>query len=401
MAHPLDEEGVRAYIDGLFGEDLHAARVRSLSDGTLGLLHATELGVAAIGRGLAAARGLLGKHAVKQVDRLLSNPALQIETLAERWVPAVLGEHRQARIILDWTEADAEDHSTLMASLQTEHGRSTPLLWKTVRKSELAGQRAWHEDHLLLRLSEVIPKDVAVTIVADRAFGDQELYALLASLGWGYVIRFRRNITVTSASGESRPAAEWVGQGGRMRVLPRACVTEQQTEVGSVVVVQDKDMDDLWCLAVGDPSVSGALAKQIYGKRFTTEELFRDLKDPRFGLGLSNCAVRVPDRRDRLILLAALAQRLLVLLGEAGERAGLDRLLKVNTSKKRSLSLLKQGLRWYDLMPKMPEGRLRTLMNSYQQVLQEHPVLLHIFQTMGTQTEADAHDTAATEADSK
>lgn len=401
MTHPWDEEGVRAFVEGLFGEDVHAARVRSLADGTLGLLHATELGVAAIGRGLAAARGLLDKHAIKQVDRLLSNPALSVDKLAAHWVPAVLGSQRQARIILDWTESDAEDHSTLMASLQTEHGRSVPLLWKTVQTSELLGQRANHEDQLLLRLSEVLPAEVEVTVVADRAFGDQELYTLLSSLGWGYVIRFRRNITVTSAQGESRAAAEWAFDGGRMRVLPHACVTAEQTPVGSVVIVQDKDMDELWCLAVGDPTVPGSLAKQIYGKRFTAEELFRDLKDPRFGMGLSNCAVRVPARRDRLLLLAALAQRLLVLLGEAGERAGLDRLLKVNTSKKRSLSLLKQGLRWYDLMPKMPEARLRTLMSSYQQVLQEHPVLLHIFQTMTDQTEANGHDTAATEANSK
>jgi hypothetical protein len=47
--------------------------------------------VAAIGHGLALARGCLTKHAIKQVDRLLSNPGLEIDALLARWVPFVVG----------------------------------------------------------------------------------------------------------------------------------------------------------------------------------------------------------------------------------------------------------------------------------------------------------------------
>lgn len=378
--HPLSDSAVGAYVEGVFGEDVHAARVRSLTDGTLGVLHASALGVSAIGRGLAAARGTVDKHAIKQVDRLLSNPALSPEKLERDWVCSVIGEALELFVILDWTDADADDHSTLMASVQTGHGRSAPLLWKTVKKSSLSGQRERYEDELLLRLRALIREEVSVTIVADRGFGDQELYALLSSLKFDYIIRFRRNILVMDEQGESHPAEEWVGAGGRMRVIANARVTEQQTRVGSVVVVQDKGMKDLWCLAVGNPARSGSDAKARYGKRFTTEELFRDLKDPRFGLGLEHCRLSSPARRDVLLLLAALAQRLLTWLGEAGERAGLDRLLKSNTSKKRQLSLLKQGLRWYDLMPNMPEARLRVLMQAFDLLLQEHPLLgqLHL-----------------------
>jgi hypothetical protein len=57
------------------------------------------------------------------------------------------------------------------------------------------------------------------------AFGDQKLFAFLAKLGFGYVIRFRGNIHVTDAEGTTRPAAEWVGRGGRARKLTDARVT--------------------------------------------------------------------------------------------------------------------------------------------------------------------------------
>ena len=43
--------------------------------------------------------------------------------------------------------------------------------------------------------------------------------------------------------------------------------------------------------------------------------------------------VELPERRDRLPLLAAIAQALLTLLGAAGEQCGLDRLMKTNTSR--------------------------------------------------------------------
>ena len=368
----------------LFGKSVHAARIRSLSSGVLGVLSASELGVRAIGRGLAAARGLVDKHAIKQIDRLLSNDALGIWALAAVWVPAVLGKAERVFINLDWTDADAEDHTTLMASLQTEHGRSAPLLWKTHRKSQLAGHRAAFEDELIERLHAVVPAGVSVTLVADRGFADQLLYQVLENRGWNYIIRFRQNILVRSADGEQKPAHEWLGAGGRMKVLHHAEVTGEGTAVGAVVVVQDKGMKDVWCLAVGDAQMTGSEAKLRYGKRFTCEETFRDLKNPRFGMGLSHCAVTVPARRD-LLLLAILAQRVLTLLGEAGERAGLDRLLKADTSKKRSLSLLRQGLRWYDLMPRMPEPRLRILLESFEVVLAEHPELRLLLPALATE----------------
>ena len=64
-------------------------------------------------------------------------------------------------------------------------------------------------------------------------------------------------------------------------------------------------------------------------------------------------------RRDRLLFLAALAYALLVLLGAAGERCGLDRTLKASTTKRRTLSLYKQGCHWYDAISRDDRRTLR------------------------------------------
>ena len=66
-------ENTHVFVAELLGEDVHMTRVMSLANGVVGVLHAAALGIHAIGRGLADALDLDPKHAVKQVDRLLSN----------------------------------------------------------------------------------------------------------------------------------------------------------------------------------------------------------------------------------------------------------------------------------------------------------------------------------------
>ena len=56
---------------------------------------------------------------------------------------------------------------------------------------------------------------MVATILADRGFGDVKLFEFLDNLGFRYVIRFRGDIHVSAADGETRLAADWVGKGGR------------------------------------------------------------------------------------------------------------------------------------------------------------------------------------------
>ena len=69
----------------------------------------------------------------------------------------------------------------------------------------------------------------------------------------------------------------------------------------------------------------------LYAKRWTIEPGFRDTKDLRFGMGLSVLRIGDPQRRDR--------------------------------------PLFRQGCLLYDLIPNMPEQRLRPLLVKYQEFL--------------------------------
>lgn len=372
---------VHDFVSSIFDYDLHAKRVASLADATVGALQGAQLAVGALGRALAVAKELDAKHAIKQVDRFFSNTGVDVWKLAANWVPFVIGEGRPEIVVaLDWTDFDQDNQSTIALYLVTRHGRATPLLWKSVVKSELKDWRNQHEDALLERFREVVPAATKVTVLADRGFGDHKLYELLKDqLGFDFIIRFRGVIKVTDDKGETRAAKDWVPENGRPRTIKNARVTKTRREVAAVVCVHAKGMKEPWLLASSREDMTGAAIVSLYGRRFTIEETFRDLKNLRFGMGLTDTRISSPERRDRILLVGAIAASLLTLLGAAGESLGLDMKMKANTVKTRTHSLLNQGLFYFDCLLNMREERARPLMQRFDALLRQHAATREIF----------------------
>ena len=284
--HRFSSDQVRQVLGHVLGDDLHAKRVASLSDATLGVLRSGSLAICTIGQGFAAARGLNPKHATKQVDRLLSNPKIDVDDILARWVPSS-GAEATIVVALDWTDFDADKQATIMLSLITDHGRATPLVWLTVDKRTLKDNRSLYEHRVLVRLAELLPADIKVCVVADRGFGDQKLYRMLTEeLCFDYVIRFRGNIAVTATTGETRTRCRL---GARQRTRPHAARrrghrrslpgghhhlrTGPGHEAGLVPRRQQQQ-----CLGQG--------ADRMYGRRWGIECSLRDTKDLRFGMGI-------------------------------------------------------------------------------------------------------------------
>jgi hypothetical protein len=234
---------VKTFLGEVFGCNLPAKRILSLSGATLGAIKTCSLAVSLIGQGLALACGLETKHAVKQVDRMLSNAKLDVDALLPHWVRYVVGSRPAITVAMDWTDFAADGQATLMLSLLCRHGRATPLYWLTVETATLKDRRNGYEYQALVRFAAALPCGIKVCIVADRGVGDRKLYHLLTEeLKFDYIIRFRGNITVTSADGETRRAADWVGPAGRARLLRGASVTADAYQVPTVVCVQAKGM---------------------------------------------------------------------------------------------------------------------------------------------------------------
>ena len=137
---------VQRVLTGTFAGDLHAKRVLSLANATLGVVRTASLAVHTIGQGLALARGLSTKHAIKQVDRMLSNEGIDVDAALRHWVPYAVGSRTSINVAMDWTDFDADGQATLMLSLLTPHGRATPLLWLTVATASLKNHRNEYDE---------------------------------------------------------------------------------------------------------------------------------------------------------------------------------------------------------------------------------------------------------------
>lgn len=156
----------------------------------------------------------------------------------------------------------------------------------------------------------------------------------------GSVIRVCGNVHVTAADGEKRQAAEWVGTGGRAHKLLGAAVTATPHPVGVVVRVHAKSMKEPWCLAASNAQASTAGIVNLYSKRWTIEPRFRDTRDL---------------------------------------RSGWTATFKVNTVKRRTHSLFRQGCMLYVLIPNMPDTRLRPLTKRSAEMIQQKSVSAVVF----------------------
>lgn len=204
------------FPETLFAEDLHARRVFSLAGATLGVIEIASLAVTMTGLRLALTHAYLTKYGIKQVDRLLSDPGIDVDALHVPWVPKVVGGRSNITVAIDWTDFDADGQTTIMLSLLCRYRPAPPPLLRTANTATLKDRDTVYEYQVLVRLAEVLPAAARVRIVADDGFGDQKLnWVLSKALRFDFLIRFGGNITVTA--GNACSAADWIGAAGRPR----------------------------------------------------------------------------------------------------------------------------------------------------------------------------------------
>lgn len=144
-------ENIFAYTGRILGDDIHMARLQSISSAVSATLRAEGLAIAAIGRAMGIVRGIKAKSGIKQIDRLLSNSGIDLEKIFfPMWVRFLIGVRKEIVVALDWTDFDSDGHTTLAIHLVTRHGRASALIWKTFPKKNLKGNRNDYEDELLV-----------------------------------------------------------------------------------------------------------------------------------------------------------------------------------------------------------------------------------------------------------
>ncbi len=161
---------VHGFLGRLFDGDLHAKRMLSLANATLGVVRTASLAVNTAGHGLALARGRVIRHAIKQADRLLSNQGIDSDVAPRHWVSCVVEPRTGINVTMDWTSFEVDGQATIILSRLTRHRRATPLEWLTVDTATLKDHRNEYQYQVPVRLADALSADIAVSIVADVAY---------------------------------------------------------------------------------------------------------------------------------------------------------------------------------------------------------------------------------------
>lgn len=309
----INHQVILNYFHSIFGPYMHARRVFSLANATLGVLYSHSLAIYAIGSSLAQVRNLERKHAIKQIDRLLTNTKLNVWQLSSIRVPAVVNSLGSIALVIDWIEFHADGHSTLSISMLTPQG-AIPLLWKTYPASSLHGQRPTHERALLTRLKQALPGNIAVMVLTNSEH--ITLIDWAPSLGFHYIMGIEAQELVGYPQQPQLRAREWLNPTGRTRTLKSIEITRQRQYVERLYCYGKHDLNGPCFLASNLEGLSSTDAWRFYTQYHPVRPHKHHRQDttpsslPTFCSNMAELSITSPARRDRLLLLSALASDL-------------------------------------------------------------------------------------------
>jgi hypothetical protein len=291
---------------------LRLSQAKTLADLVEAAVRVSRGTLSAIGRCL---RTTAAKHAIKRVWRFCDNDHVHAADVMPRVIKRLTRKRKRPLLVaLDWT--DVRGFHTLMAAAVMK-GRAVPLLWASYTTGQLHRSQNSFEEGLLRSLVSMLPDAVRVILLADRGFGRAELAKTCEELKLQYLIRIKPEVCVSHPSYAGR-LDEYPVKKGMWRVLAGAEYRSDGAVTLHVVIRWKRGLpkkrDEPWFLMTNLVGNAVELT-DLYARRMAVEELFRDGKDGRYGLGLGQTQVQTPGRLDRLILVLALAMILLIGLG--------------------------------------------------------------------------------------
>lgn len=292
---------------------LRLSQAKTLADLVEAATRTGRATLSAIGRCLAG--DTTAKSRIQRTWRFCDNDRVHAADVMPRVIRRLADKRKKPLLVaVDWT--DIGPFHTLMAAAVMK-GRAVPLVWASYTDGQLHRSRNSFEEGLLRLLATTLPAGVKVILLADRGFGRTELARACEGLKFRYLIRIKPDVRVSHHSYTGR-LDDYPVRKGTWRVLSGAEYRSDKAVTLNVVIRWKKGLpagrDEPWFLMTNLGGNAVQLT-DLFARRMAVEELFRDSKDGRYGLGLGQTQVETTDRLDRLILILALALILLIGLG--------------------------------------------------------------------------------------
>jgi hypothetical protein len=232
------------------------------------------------------------------------------------------------RIILIMDESTKRDALHLVQVSLAYRGSALPLAWAVWQQNApLPDGAYWREvESVLLATSALLPADLPVVMLADRAYDIPPFIDRIDALGWEWIIRCKAkgSLHVYDQQGSEQELAALV-----MRHLARGRRWKMRGLLFKDAGWREASIVGIWSTREDEPLVviSNLAARwellSIYGRRFWTEPCFRNTK--RKGWQWEACQVQGIGHHERLMLAMAWASVLTLLAGMEAATARLQR----------------------------------------------------------------------------
>jgi hypothetical protein len=309
-----------AWVVGICAEsNLRLSQIKTLAFIVSAALVVERVSLANLGRCM---QGMV-KHQIKRCWRFCSNKRIETADAMEPFIRKLLKKRKKPLLVaLDWV--DVRGFQTLVASAVLK-GRSLPLCWASTTNHVYEGHRSRNdfEEALLLVLRKMIPLSVETILLADRGFGRTALAKFCQNHGFGYLIRIQPNVVVRFKQFKGK-LLDYQVRRGTSKVLHDSSYRSDGAVLQHVVIHWARNLpkgrDECWFLMTDQGGKARQLC-ELYSKRMTIEQLFRDQKNKRNGWSLRDTRLTKPERLDRLLLILAVAYMLLCGVGLLARRA--------------------------------------------------------------------------------
>jgi hypothetical protein len=350
------------------------------------------LGVVRIAKQVMSATSL--RHRIKSCDRLLSNPHLARERVQiyQAMVRRLLRKKRQVQVIVDWSEVREDGSAQLLRAAAVIKGRAFTL-YEEVHPEKLLNSPSVHAS-FMRTLQAILPLHCEAVIITDAGFRST-WFKLLNELGFDWIGRIRNRDHVCKqgtdtwsscktlyekACSKARDLGEffYVRSNATLcrlvlyKAKPkgRHCLTKSGAPARSRRSKKNSASHrEPWLLAVS-PKLTQLRAEEairMYAGRMQIEQTFRDLKNAKWGMGLSNSQTKGLHRLAALLLIGALVTYVLWMIGLAARNAGYEIGYGSRAKAANTLSVLSLAMHWLDDY-RRPRLTIRDLKNAFAEL---------------------------------
>lgn len=324
---------VRPWVDTLLEGRIDAKKRNTLAHIVSGIIEGKTVVPAEIGKHVVSAAS--DKDRIKQVDRFLGNTGFDVRAVSEGLLACFdFAPRQRVGLALDWTKLGP---FWMMTTSVVTGSRALPFHWTIIhpKKLRMLVVQKWHIEEL----KAMLPPDVEFILLFDAGYDDVDFLRCLIDSNVKFIVRSSSTVCIREKGKKWVNLSKTKLERGRLYDWGTVDFTKDHELEIRVIGFHDHGMADPWLL-VTNLQDTGEWVVKLYGRRFETEETYKDFKDVRSGLQLKGTRVTDPHRLARLVAAQAVAYYLMVLCGLYGEELNLHRKMQANTIKHRRVVAL-------------------------------------------------------------